>query len=276
MSEHKKKRQSFTYEEKMKLIEIIKEFASIIENKKTDTVASAEKNKTWEEISSRFNAIYGEKISIETLKQFWHNIKSQTRKYYANLKLEQRKTGGGRNYVKPNTIYESAYEIIQKSIDGFYNRHDSDQSISSMTICTDSVLNSQENENEDPDDPVFDFLIKENHIDKWNKWDPSKLQQPVSEPLKVIKNGPLKARFSATHPYKNVESMQHTLLKCKIDLAEIMKKQLHEKHDLEMELLKKQCTKESVAINLLNSKLNIALKERNNNKNSEYTLEYSI
>ncbi|XP_066583223.1 uncharacterized protein [Prorops nasuta] len=243
-----KKKEYLTFDKKLTIIELIKEFSAVIENKKTDAVSTSMKNKSWDEISTKFYRMHGQHINSESLRTFWVNTKTNTRKHYAKLKQELYKTGGGRNEVKPNILYEKAYEIIQKSVDGLYNPFDSDTSFSS-SINT-PVENYFEEEADDPDDAdnaVFQFLIDENEVNQWDKWSPNQLKKPISPPLSN------KIAVNSTIKKKKIKG--DLLLESKLELAHLMKQHLLEKANYEKKILNMQLKKEELQVKLLEVKL---------------------
>lgn len=74
---------NYTVNERMLLLNIIKEFQDIIHNKKTDHATIKIKSETWTKIVNKFNAVsWPNKIlrTEESLKKFYENIKKKVRK----------------------------------------------------------------------------------------------------------------------------------------------------------------------------------------------------
>lgn len=86
---------NFLDKEKALLLELVRQ-SPLLENKKTDKVCVAAKERAWELLSVEFNAagISCER-SVKCLKKRWQNMKDRCKADAAKLKKEQRKTGGG-------------------------------------------------------------------------------------------------------------------------------------------------------------------------------------
>lgn len=66
----------------------------ILENKRSDSVTSKDKEYYWKTIEKKFNAISSTDFrSSEVLKSCWDNLKKKTRKFFAEEKIKLYKTG---------------------------------------------------------------------------------------------------------------------------------------------------------------------------------------
>ncbi|XP_066582014.1 uncharacterized protein [Prorops nasuta] len=253
-----KRNENFSYDEKIAFIQIIKKYASVIESKKTDGVGLREKSNAWYEVSKEFNNLYSSsKKTVDILKRLWNNLKASARKHFAKLKRETYLTGGGTHDVKPNDIYDKVHEIIGLSIEGLSNAYDKDAIISQNNIR--SLIEDDENNNSNSvelDDPVFEYLVDNDHIKSWSTWDPKQLKSPLSTPL----NNSIERNLSL-HTSKNINvssigkktkvDTKKTLEQSKIELTELMQKYFCEKGELEKQLLEIQCRKEKLQVELL-------------------------
>ncbi|VEN47139.1 unnamed protein product [Callosobruchus maculatus] len=85
---------NMVYNEKHILLELIKKYFGVNENKKTDAVSVGKKNEVWEKIRIEFNSQTSVPRTTDTLKNTWKNLKADARKA-AEERQSQMKTGGG-------------------------------------------------------------------------------------------------------------------------------------------------------------------------------------
>ncbi|KAJ4449116.1 hypothetical protein ANN_00511 [Periplaneta americana] len=105
MEEKKKRAPNFSQFEVGILLELVGNSASILENKSTDGSSLREKQATWLDLTSQFNAVPGvTKRSTQNLKVCYENLKRRLRKDLADEKVETYKTGGGKRTLKPQTL----------------------------------------------------------------------------------------------------------------------------------------------------------------------------
>ncbi|XP_066600626.1 uncharacterized protein [Prorops nasuta] len=250
-----KRHENFLYKEKLELAYIFKDYAMIVENKITDAVEQIEKNKAWELIGLKFNKNMHRNVNAESLKKLWQNIKLQTRKHYAKMKQELYKTGGGINKIATDLLYDKTYELIHISVDGPNNPYDNDSKSAQNTgldITEEIILDE---ENEDPNsDPVFQYLTEKGEIDKWAKWNPKKLSKPLSKPLHTSVQ--MKSTIGRPTSSNTPKSTEGILLQSKIELNNLMIKELEEKSVIEKQILSEKLTKEKLKVTLLKRKLN--------------------
>lgn len=86
--EKRKRARNFTEEEKSTLLDIIKSFSHIVENKKTDNTTVLEKKKAWEEILLKYNCVAssGER-TINQIIALYDELKRKARKNLAEDKV---------------------------------------------------------------------------------------------------------------------------------------------------------------------------------------------
>lgn len=95
MSVQSTKRQTnFSHTEKMRLIDLVEDKRGIIENKKTDSVSTKEKEQCWIAIANKFNStnICGHR-DMTNLKNCWENLKKKTKKHFADIRSQMYATG---------------------------------------------------------------------------------------------------------------------------------------------------------------------------------------
>ncbi|KAJ8913798.1 hypothetical protein NQ315_002704 [Exocentrus adspersus] len=85
---------SYSNQEKVFLINLIGKYKSVIENKKTDSNTTQNKQRTWEKIADIYNSNFA-KRSAKQLKKLWDNLKQKTRKCDSDIKHKTLLTGGG-------------------------------------------------------------------------------------------------------------------------------------------------------------------------------------
>ncbi|CAG9763619.1 unnamed protein product [Ceutorhynchus assimilis] len=87
---------NFTPMEETLLAYFVKKHKGILENKKTDAVTNADKNKCWVMLEKEFNAESGASYrSAQILKKKYENMKKQTKKKISEEKCYRFGTGGG-------------------------------------------------------------------------------------------------------------------------------------------------------------------------------------
>ncbi|XP_069688202.1 uncharacterized protein [Periplaneta americana] len=129
MEEKKKRAPNFSQFEVGILLELVGNSASILENKSTDGSSLREKQATWLDLTSQFNAVPGvTKRSTQNLKVCYENLKRRLRKDLADEKVETYKTGGGKKNIKTTNIDPKLLEIMGHSVRPLQNAFDSDTS----------------------------------------------------------------------------------------------------------------------------------------------------
>lgn len=91
---HRKRASNFNATEKEFLVGIVKNYAHIVECKKTNTNQTLqEKNQAWEEIAAEFNATFGEQREVAQLRKAWENNKLRNKKNSAEANNRVFKAG---------------------------------------------------------------------------------------------------------------------------------------------------------------------------------------
>lgn len=118
---------NFNKSEVRLLTDLVAKHRTIIENKKTDAVTNKEKERTWINISSLFNAATGLTArSTKSLKLKYESIKKDTKKTMARHRQELYRTGGGPSSAPDLTDIEEKVIAICSNITGLDARNDSD------------------------------------------------------------------------------------------------------------------------------------------------------
>ncbi|XP_050505177.1 uncharacterized protein LOC126883575 [Diabrotica virgifera virgifera] len=120
MDKVEKKRErgkNYTEQEKENLLEIVKQYLNVIENKLTDGTSVKLKNEVWEVITEEFNATAQSGIrNAGQLRLLYDSIKKKARKDKANQKVEIYKTGGGLNkFQESDSIGEKYLSMASTS-----------------------------------------------------------------------------------------------------------------------------------------------------------------
>ncbi|KAK4885753.1 hypothetical protein RN001_002024 [Aquatica leii] len=126
--------------EKTLLLDIVKEYQHLVENKCTDAVSAKSKNDTWEEISYKFNAssTSGPRTA-EQIKNSYRNLKQKVKKEIAasnkenylclkeqkaNDKKELYKTGGGVFTPQLSNVGARVLAMVENQIKPLPNPYD--------------------------------------------------------------------------------------------------------------------------------------------------------
>ncbi|TGZ51581.1 Uncharacterized protein DBV15_11923, partial [Temnothorax longispinosus] len=228
---------NFTNEEKIDLLDKIFVYRHIIENKHSDITSISKKDEAWANITREYNENRAIIRTEKNLRSCWDNIKRDTRKYCAALKRESYKTGGGTVNVKKDEMFELAQEIMgETAVHGLNNPFDSD-CIDNEKENASSVIEISE---KGDDNDLAQYLMKNKQISDWKTWDKQKLKSKISSPLKenvstISKN---------VKPTKRKLEDDKTLDKAKTELADILKADIEEKRNYEIEILKAKLEKE--------------------------------
>lgn len=123
---------NFSSEEIEILMSLIRQHAHILENKTTDKVRPAQKEKEWEKLEESFNAMCpGQKRSARALRTKYANLKGEMRKRSAQTKRSLYETGGGPPLKTQNLecdiVDQALKEILpENQIDGLKSSYDCD------------------------------------------------------------------------------------------------------------------------------------------------------
>ncbi|KAK5648389.1 hypothetical protein RI129_003281 [Pyrocoelia pectoralis] len=167
---------NYSQNEKNVLVTIVNSYKNIIENKKTDAVTNGEKEKAWQQIAQKFNAVSPENIyrDVQSLKKTYSNIKMQVKKAAADEKTEIYKTGGGRKREcnEPVLMELMLDTINKKTVYGFQNQFDNDYH--PLDNAGESVLEQQN----------IGDANNEYNEHSWSRPKPTNLKLPLDPNLK--------------------------------------------------------------------------------------------
>ncbi|XP_067137179.1 myb/SANT-like DNA-binding domain-containing protein 3 [Centruroides vittatus] len=91
MATFRKRSMNFTANEKKLLINLVKEYRSVIEDKRNDASALQKKEETWHELCSKYNSRHGvNKRSVGQLQRCWKNMKARS-KITVAMEMEDKK-----------------------------------------------------------------------------------------------------------------------------------------------------------------------------------------
>ncbi|KYQ47798.1 UPF0439 protein C9orf30 like protein [Trachymyrmex zeteki] len=81
--QQRKRAENFSEAEKMILTNLVLQYKDVIENKKSDSVTSKDKDKCWKTIEIAFNSRSSAKCrSSEVLRSCWDNLKKKNKKVF--------------------------------------------------------------------------------------------------------------------------------------------------------------------------------------------------
>lgn len=145
MEKKRERGKNYTEQEKESLIEIVKGFHGIIENKQTDGTSVKSKNEAWELITAHYNATSHTGIrTVSQLRLLYECMKKKAKKDKANEKVEIYKTGGGSSKCGVDAVGEKMLALnADVSTREVVNVYDSDAQF-------DDILQSQGNNNSEP------------------------------------------------------------------------------------------------------------------------------
>lgn len=108
-----KRTSNFSSTEEALLLSLVQKFASLLENKKTDSGANNKKNGCWAEIETLFNSSSTTYRSAIILRRKYENMKKKTKKKFLEEKIYNYGTGGGpEKKTKIDDIDNKIQEIL--------------------------------------------------------------------------------------------------------------------------------------------------------------------
>ncbi|XP_053598824.1 uncharacterized protein LOC128667252 isoform X2 [Microplitis demolitor] len=159
-----------TSDEKLLLIKLVNEHKDVIESKTTDKVSLNDKEEVWKIITGPFNQDFSSRSSVN-LQSVWKNIKLLAKEYSQKLRKQSMGTGGGGMIISNNSIFDAALNIMNNvTVQGQSNEFDNDAE--EMTVDEIFTLDGED----DSDDEVFEYLLKNNNVKDWKKGNPSNLK----------------------------------------------------------------------------------------------------
>ncbi|XP_075975408.1 uncharacterized protein LOC142976077 [Anticarsia gemmatalis] len=124
-----KRCKNFTEQDKMILMEVAREFVSIIDNKKTDGPSVDAKKRAWQALTNKYNAkSYTGFRTEKQLHALYDNLKKKARKNNSDDKTEKYKTGGDSFICKTTPDDEDAMALETPQFQLLNNEYDSSAS----------------------------------------------------------------------------------------------------------------------------------------------------
>ncbi|KAF0747691.1 fibrinogen silencer-binding protein-like [Aphis craccivora] len=124
----RKRNVNFNKREEEFLVELVRKYQQVIENKKTDSIMWKDKEACWVKLTAEFNSL-GLLVprTVAQLQLKYKNLKKVVRKKSATIRLEGIMTGGGKNQAEPlDDVEQKVKDIIRLSVDGLPSVFDSD------------------------------------------------------------------------------------------------------------------------------------------------------
>ncbi|KAG0442856.1 hypothetical protein HPB47_015546, partial [Ixodes persulcatus] len=134
---------NFTEREKDALLDLVEEFKNIVESKTTDKITTKTKNRVWDRITLKFNAVMGARREAHQLKKCYENIKKKARKDLAANRQAVRATGGGPCPTPLSRTTERLTSFIGPLLEPLANCFDSDAVPSEVHEDTQSITTEQ-------------------------------------------------------------------------------------------------------------------------------------
>lgn len=136
MEKKRERGKNYTEQEKESLLEIIREYHHVIENKQTDGTTIKLKNDAWEVVTKQFNAMAqtGNRSSSQ-LRLLYDCMKKKAKKEKANEKVQVYKTGGGSANSQMDSISEKVLGLnSMTATQEISNIYDSDAPLDNLLL----------------------------------------------------------------------------------------------------------------------------------------------
>ena len=127
MNAKRERAPNFNKDEEEILVSLVKQYAKVVENKKTDAVMWQQKKEAWDKLAVDFEKFSGVKRSAKNLKDKYENLKKKAKKELADEKKETYATGGGTRNIRVSRISEDISSILGVAGKGLENKFDSDR-----------------------------------------------------------------------------------------------------------------------------------------------------
>ncbi|KAJ8706251.1 hypothetical protein PYW08_002060 [Mythimna loreyi] len=291
MEDKKQRSANFTNYEKTLLAELVMKYKDIVENKRTDATSNVQKAAGWTRLAQEFNSMSSNRNRTpNSLKTCWENIKRNTKKQVSDRKKQIFKTGGGQ--PQPTNGNSSANVIVEAvlgpALEGLPNIYDSDEPEYGSSNTAQPVITKNDPANWSPGQITCDeqwtneaivisvaeddkenrhqqdyekgpstFTTEESekthlHTNKelWESWTPKTLKMPLAEPLRSNNE---KADEWIRRRRPKTDCSADVLMKEKIELVRILKKNAEEEGNLRILILKEQLKQEQTKTDKLKS-----------------------
>ena len=134
-----KSKENVDTEDKHFLVELIKEYSSDIENKKTDYHTNKKKTSAWENVITKFNSQSGKKRSPKQIKDLWKRLKINAKKNVSSYKRNSSQTGGGKKPPEPDDLSNSVMELCKGDLNDLDNPYDDDAAMPVDDVQTEII-----------------------------------------------------------------------------------------------------------------------------------------
>lgn len=111
MASNKKSRtENWEKDEKLYLLEIVSEYITVLEDKKTDVESLKKKEAAWDSVVSRFSCRFVR--DKKRVKEQYQRLKLKAKEEYRNYAKEMKRTGGGPAPKAPGPMSEFIYSLL--------------------------------------------------------------------------------------------------------------------------------------------------------------------
>ncbi|XP_044746883.1 uncharacterized protein LOC123308333 isoform X2 [Coccinella septempunctata] len=212
-----KRTANFSSSEEKLLIFLIKKYALVIRNKKTDSVSNKKKTAAWVEIEKEFNDAGGEPYrSSLILKNKYLNLKKTSLQKFAEEKKQTYSTGGGQS-VRDNEIDGSIEEIIGIRMTGSVSEFDNDIIVEDLSDYEEDKIKSLSSTNSLDEGESFVINAEE------SQWSINNIEIPID-----VRKRDITSRTEWLQKKQDTLTIQQ---KCLIDECNQKLQHLQEIHD---------------------------------------------
>ncbi|KAL0878982.1 hypothetical protein ABMA27_003963 [Loxostege sticticalis] len=215
-----KRSKNFTEREKMLLIEIAKEFVSIIDNKKTDMSTVEKKKRAWLALTKQYNAFSDTGPRTEKqLHALYDNLKKRARKNMADDKSEMCKSGGTFCFSK-TAFDENVKALLTPHLKSMDNEFDPSEPyyVLNVQTSTDTQGSIEDTQTGSIADSFLEMEVNEGVETVDSSINCPKTKIPASTFLKDVETTPkLKNNMCLTETTKkNINNISASIIKRKI------------------------------------------------------------
>lgn len=137
---------NYSDEEKVFLLERIRNIKHVIETRRKDYKSNAQKVAAWNEIAEQRNSHFPDcKRTVEQLKMFWNRTKVNAIKESSAAKKSVKKTGGGPSDAPKMSVgTDIVMEIVGDSADPMHNNFDDDADDDTFSVPRKKIAKTEE------------------------------------------------------------------------------------------------------------------------------------
>ncbi|KAK3861367.1 hypothetical protein Pcinc_032670 [Petrolisthes cinctipes] len=111
------------------LVDIMKMYMDIINDKSTKFCAVSKKAMVWQEIARKFSDSTGHQKTSQQVRKIWENIRNRTKKDYTRNKAERRKTGGGPQPKPVDSVSAAVLPSLEEELEPLGNTWEKDGTV---------------------------------------------------------------------------------------------------------------------------------------------------